>query len=146
MKLTFHGIKNDYDRDGFTVSLPPAENFNPKIDPKDCLFYYIKRTEHIRKDLQGRPVFITLRRPYLPMDSSTIANVMSESISLEGLSGKGFTAKSFRPTGATCALDTGINPDVARYIGRWRSADTFFKHYVHSRVPDTYLPALFNHV
>jgi hypothetical protein len=118
MEIVFHGIKNDYDRDGFTVRLP---------------------------DLEGRPVFLTLTSPFSAIDSKTVSKVLSECISLAGLAGRGFTAKSFRPTGATCAIDSGINPETARHIGRWRCSDTFFKHYVHSKVPSDYVSKLLEH-
>ena len=145
MQVVFHGIKNDYDRDGFTVKIPESPDIDPKIDPVQCMKSYIQRTDHIRHQISGKPVFLTLNAPFSAIDSRTVSKVLSECISMAGLAGKGFTAKSFRPTGATCAIDGGVNPDTARYIGRWRCADTFFKHYVHTKVPNQYVSDLLHH-
>jgi len=143
MSLSFHGIKNDYTRDGFTVTLPPVEDRFSKVDPIRCLKEYILRTDSIRHKVFGCPVFVTLREPYKAIDSSTVSSILNESIIAAGLSG--YSAKCFRPTGATCAIDNKIAPEVARHIGRWRCADTFTKHYVHTRVPTDFVEKLFDH-
>jgi integrase len=145
LSVYFHGIKNDYQRDGFTVTLPPTEDVHYKIDPIVCLRCYIDKTDSIRQLLPDRPVFVTLRAPYRAIDSSTVSGILYDSISAAGLKGKGYTAKNFRPTGATCAINNGINPDIARHIGRWRSSDTFEKHYVHTKVPASYITKLSSH-
>lgn len=69
---------------------------------------------------------------------------MKQAISLAGLDGCGYSAKSFRPTAATTAINLGCNPDTVRKIGRWHSMDVFYEHYVHTKPPDGYLDQLWN--
>ena len=45
--------------------------------------------------------FLALNPPYAAIVAKTVAGIMNEAIALVGLSGKGYSAKSFRPTGAT---------------------------------------------
>ena len=131
--VTFFGIKNDVQRAGFVVFLPM--NVDPIIDPVSCVKCYISRTEDIRSD---KAVFLSLKLPYKGLASSSIANILEESIELAGLGGQGFSAKSFRPTGATVAIKKGVNPKVVQQIGRWKSTDVFFQHYVHSKTPSEF--------
>ena len=56
MEVTLFGIKNDYHRDGFKVSVPPS--MNPSLSPVKALQCYIERTSYIRP-LNG-PVFLSL--------------------------------------------------------------------------------------
>jgi hypothetical protein len=35
---------------------------------------------------------------------------------------KVFLAKSFRPTGATSAIEIGINPEKVRKVGHWKDS------------------------
>ena len=55
-----------------------------------------------------------------------------------GLAGQGFSAKSFRPTGATRAIDGGIDPEIVQKMGRWKCTEVFREHYVHSKTPTIY--------
>lgn len=125
--VRFLGIKNDYDREGFEVVLPASRDL--KVDPVGALRCYIERTESIRDSTQA--VFLTLVRPYRAISSSTVGKILSESIDLAGLAAQGFSAKSFRPTGATNAIASGIQPDMVRKIGRWKNQEVFESHYVH---------------
>ncbi len=139
-KITFFGIKNDTQRTGFEVVLPKHDV--PKLDPIRCLKDYIERTASVRP--AGEPVFLALRRPHNAIDASTVSRVLEECIQLAGLSGRGYSAKSFRPTGATSAIDKGIDPQIVQKLGRWKTSDVFYKHYVHSRTPDDYLQSMFH--
>ena len=40
------------------------------------------------------------------------------------------TARSFRKTGASTAINKGMDPDLIMKLGRWKSVDVFYKHYV----------------
>ena len=110
-----------------------------RCDPILCLQTYLDITQSQRITVPSSPVFITLTKPYRPIDSSTVSSVLCEAIRLAGLSDRQYTARSFRPTGATQAISCGIHPDVARHVGRWRSEETFDKHYVHTKVPTSYV-------
>ncbi len=141
LSVCFHGIKNDYDRDGFVVTIPPASS--EKLDPVSCLQEYMLRTESIRQSIPDLPVFITLTKPYRAMSASSISAVLHEAIVLSGLDSKHYTPKCFRPTGATQAISVGTDPNIARHIGRWRSQEVFEKHYVHSKVDSSYTDSIF---
>jgi len=125
--IWFHGIKNDYKRDGFEVRIAPSED--PQLDPVGALKCYIEKTETMRPS--NGSVFLTLVRPFRGISSTTVGKILGESISLAGLEGQQFSAKSFRPTGATASVQAGCNPDIIRHVGRWKSRDVFEQHYVH---------------
>ena len=57
----------------------------------------------MHRPTQAKPVFLTLNRPYRALCASGIAKILVKAISYAGLDGLGYSAKSFRPTGATGA-------------------------------------------
>ena len=59
------------------------------------------------------------------LEAASIAKFLEDSIILAGLGGQGFSAKSFRPTGTTSAIEQGINPEVVRKVGRWQVSEVF---------------------
>ena len=130
--VTLHGIKNDTARTGFTVFLQPTTD--EKLNPVSALQTYIVRTA------QDRPVdnavFLTLTTPHRSITSGTVASILCDAIKLAGLDGQGFSAKSFRPTGATAAIDMKCDPEIAMQLGRWKTRSVFFDHYVHSKPPE----------
>ncbi|KAH3890209.1 hypothetical protein DPMN_014281 [Dreissena polymorpha] len=108
MTICFHGIKNDINRQGFEVNIP-QNGEKHSCDPVKCLKMYIERTQDCRsKECVG--LFLTLRAPYHAIAVDTVANILEEAIYRVGLQGQGFTAKSFRPTGATNAVNIGVLP------------------------------------
>jgi integrase len=135
MQIKFFGIKNDTNRSGFEVDIPKHEN--DKLDPVSALKVYIARTECIRPQTT-KPVFLSLSKPWKVIEACTIGRVLEQAIKLAGLDGRGFTAKSFRPTGATIAVENGVDPEKVMRIGRWKTRSVFFDHYVHSRVEDDF--------
>ena len=139
VQVTFHGIKNDLDRSGFKILLPRLEDKN--LDPVHCLEIYLQRTQHLRKD---DAVFLTLRAPFKAISASSVAKILEASIQRAGLANMGYSAKSFRPTGATRAIEQGINPDIVQKMGRWKSAEVFRDHYVHAKTPQNYPSAIIN--
>ena len=72
------------------------------------------------------------------ISAKTVANILNEAIDLAGLSGQGYSAKSYGPTGATFAVETGCDPEIAMRIGRWKTRSVFYDHYVHAQPPETY--------
>jgi len=129
--IVFHGCKNDSSRSGFQVVLQPTQD--PKLNPVQALKDYIQRTAQSRPD--GNPVFLTLSAPFRAISASTVATILNSAIKLAGLDGLGFSAKSFRPTGATAAIDANCDAEVAMKLGRWKTKSVFFDHYVHSKPP-----------
>ena len=71
---------------------------------------------------QSEPVFLTLRPPFKAFEASPIAKVLDETIKLARLTEQGFTAKSFRPTGATATIDKHIDPEIVQKVGRWKNS------------------------
>ena len=133
IKLSLFGIKNDTQREGFEVTVP--KHNNDLLDPGITLKEYIDLTSSKRSD---KSVFIALNRPYKGISSSAIGKILEEAISLAGLKDQGFSAKSFRPTGATFAIEQGVDPKIVQKIGRWKSTEVFYDHYVHSKTPDDF--------
>ena len=56
LSVIFHGIKNDYDRDGYKVNVPCASD--NKLDPVGALKVYVDKTHDLRG--QNGPVFLSL--------------------------------------------------------------------------------------
>jgi len=139
--FTLFGIKNDTARKGFQVTIPRGNIV--KIDPICTLQDYISRTSRNRG--QHGPVFMSLKAPFAALGASSVARILDESISMAGLAGQGYSAKSFRPTGATCAIEGKIEPETVRKVGRWKNAEVFFSHYVHSRTPDGFTDSILSH-
>jgi hypothetical protein len=107
------------------------------MDPVQCLKLFIQRTASVRP-LDTLPVFVSLKAPYKAIASDTIGSILQEAIHLAGLDGQGFTAKSFRPTGATTAVTLGIIPETVMKVGRWKTKEVFLNHYVYARMPRSY--------
>ncbi len=128
----FHGTKNDADQDGFRVHLRPSSD--PEVCPVKSLLQYLTRTVVQAKGCGG-PVFVSLQPPYSPLSATTIANILNQAITMAGLDRSLYSAKNFRLTGATVAVQTGAEPAQVQALGCWKQPDTFLKHYVHS-APD----------
>ena len=80
-------------------------------------------------------MFISLKKPHQGLTVQSISNILTGSITSAGLKG---TAKDFRPTGATSAMQAGIPEVAVMKVGRWRSADVFREHYVHYKASQDY--------
>ncbi|GFO17339.1 hypothetical protein PoB_004384400 [Plakobranchus ocellatus] len=58
--------------------------------------------------------------------------------------GPEFTARCFRPTGATAAVLGGVAAHTARSLGRWKTDDVFFNRYVFPLDPDSITDKMFS--
>jgi len=139
MTLHFWAIKNDTNRQRFEINIPPCDDSS--CDPISCLKMYIERTEQFRQG-DYRPLFIALNAPYKHISADTVANILQDSITAAGLSDQGFSAKSFRPTGATQAVSIGTLPETVMKIGRWKTKEVFLNHYVYGQVNKEYTDKL----
>ena len=135
MTITFFGIKNDSSRTGFQVMVPKASDV--LLDPVQTIKDYLCRTKTVRSQVVS-PVFLSLNSPYKALSAQSVGHVLEDSICDAGLDRKVYSAKSFRPTGATVAIDKGIHPKTVMKMGRWKTETVFFEHYVHSRTPCSY--------
>ena len=131
MSVVIHGNKNDSDRSGFVIDVSPASE--PNICPVDTMKCYLEKTRKFR--IRGGPIFISLKFPYGALSSQAITNILNESIEMVGLPRNIFSAKCFRPTGATKAVSAGYDPNIVQKVGRWKTTSVFLEHYVHSKVP-----------
>ena len=62
MSVTFHGVKNDYSHDGFTVKIPPASN--KKLDLVTTLKDYVTNTALQCITNNDGATFLLLVKPY----------------------------------------------------------------------------------
>ena len=51
---------------------------------------------------------------------------------------QGFSAKSFRPTGATRSIAAGVIPEIIMKVGRWVTKGAFLNNYVHKVAPASF--------
>ena len=54
-----------------------------------------------------------------------MSKILLEAIERVGLGGIGYKTTCFRPTAANAAIRTGCEPDMAMYVGRWKTKDVF---------------------
>ena len=105
---------------------------DPVICPVRTLEDYLERTSGAGP--KG-PVFVLLKDVYKPVMVTVISGILNKAIKLAGLDSKVYSAKNFRPTSATAAVESGLVPDQLRAIGQWHCQETFECHYVHA-LPD----------
>lgn len=134
LTITFFGIKNDTSRSGFEVRLPPSDDHS--LDLARALSVYMDRTS--KQVPADGPVFVSLTKPFTHLSPQTISHILTEAISRVGLGVHGYTAKCFRPTGANAAIQSKVEPETAMHIGRWKTKEVFYNHYVHSMAPSWY--------
>ena len=108
------------------------------LDPVSALRPYITRTDTQRRYPEV-PGFIALQPPFRALKAGTVANIMEDAIRLAGLGNHGYSAKDFRPIGATTAFESGTNPDIVMKTGQWKAAFVFRDHYVHSKPPAEFI-------
>ena len=96
--------------------------------------------------VKGGAVFLSLNAPHGPISAAPVAKILQEAIKLAGLAGQGYTAKSFYPTGATTAIESDIDPQIVRKLGRWENSDVFYAHYVHAITPQDFTSELLDYV
>jgi hypothetical protein len=137
LTLTLHGIKNDTTRSGFEIDIPGHSD--PVVDPVQTLRIYIERTDRFR---HNGDLFIQLQEPYKAISAATVSKVLDESIKLAGLPANQYSAKSFRPTGATTAIEEGYDANKVMKVGRWKTQSVFYDHYVHNKTPNSFTDSI----
>ena len=150
LQVTFLGIKNDSQRTGFQVTLPP--NPDLKLDPVVTLRTYLSRTDSMRctttkpmRCTTTKPVFLSLVRPYSAISASTVAQVLGKAIGAAEAFGlaPGHRPKDFRPTSATRAVQLGFDTDDVQRLGRWKTRSVFLEHYVHNKIEESFTKMMF---
>ena len=82
---------------------------------------------------------MTLNAPHSALKSTTVAKLMEQRIAHVGQNVEGYTAKSYRPTGAMYSIDANIiDPEIVMKMGRWHTKPLFYDHYIQSETPVGY--------
>jgi len=134
MTVTFFGTKNDTSRSGFEIRIPGSDE--TKVNVVGSLKSYMQRTQTLVGE--DNAVFLALNAPHKVLRAEGVRKVLTESISLAGLDGQGFTPRCFRPTGANAAMEAGCTPEAAMQIGRWKTKEVFLNHYVYPMAPQNF--------
>ena len=72
-----------------------------------------------------KPVFLYLNGKHPePLGKQRIAKIMTRTLQAAGIDDT--TARSFRKSGASAAINKGTDPDLVMKLGRWKSVDIFF--------------------
>ena len=71
-----------------------------------------------------------------------MASILNEAIKLAGIDTKKFSAKMFRCSGATASIDAGVDAEIVRKLGRWKTSFVFYEHYVHSKTPASHVTSV----
>jgi len=79
MTVKFWSIKNDTNRQGFKVNVPPSND--TKCDQVQCLKTYIDRANQFTSD-SYRPLFMALRPPFKAISADTVGNILEEAIAV----------------------------------------------------------------
>lgn len=130
MVIQFFGTKTDSNRTGHEVLI--KRGTEDIIDPVKTMKDYLSRTQPLVDADGDSPVFLSLHAPYSALSAAAVADTLNKCIKEAGLDDSGFTARSFRPTGATAYYVTsGVEHHITRTLGRWKSEECFNGRYVY---------------
>jgi len=136
------GYKNDLYGDGKQVSL--HESSNELCCPVRTFEAWKRRTCSLRRGVPNCPLLFSLQRPIKQLSASESAFILKELATDTGLDPAIFTAKTFRKSGIMAGIDAGVEPDAIFCLGGWRSAETFYRHYIVQAIPRTYTDLIFD--
>jgi len=135
--ITFvrHGLaKQDRQSHRKATVFIPAFPENRKLDPKRCLYYYLKATERFRKSPDGEDetkVFLGLNEPHRPVSAQTISHWIVETLRLTlGDRNLKVKAHSTRALGPSLALFRGASVESIMQAADWSSESTFIRSYL----------------
>ncbi len=117
MDICLLGFKTDKQANGETFRIWKCSE--EKLCPVLSLFDYIKRVKG-----EDDRIF--------PLSADRISTILKEVIKKAGLDSV-YTARSFRSGGATSGIKNGIQADQLMKIGKWKTTDIFYNHYVAAR-------------
>ena len=133
LSLANFGGKTDKNKEGIPTTITAATS--PALCPVRTLRAYINKTADIRAKIDGSPIFIYLDKSVksrsdgvAALSAERVAKIMTMTLVAAGI--EETTARSFRKTGASTAINKGVDPDLVMKLGRWKSPEVFFKHYV----------------
>lgn len=118
---------------GATIFIPSFPE-NKKLDPKRCLFYYLKATEKYRKSGTGEDetkLFLGLNEPHKPVSSQTLSNWIVQTLKLTLQDDKvKVKAHSTRAIGPSFALFKGASIESILASADWSRETTFTRFYL----------------
>ncbi|XP_044137826.1 uncharacterized protein LOC122928733 [Bufo gargarizans] len=106
----------------------PAFPDNQALCPVLCLKEYLSRTISLREPSNPQ-LFISFRRPFLPVASVTLSRWVKWILSLAGVDTSIFTAHSVRGASATSMTIAGARLEDVLRLADWSRASTFREFY-----------------
>jgi site-specific recombinase XerD len=134
------GFKNDYDANGAEVTIPSSTD--PILCPVQALKCYLERTQPLRSGLDSK-LFIATKKPFGGLTAQRCSKLLQQVAQQAGLDPQLFTGRTFRRGGATTAINHNINPDVVMKMGRWKSPQVMYEHYVRAKPNQSYTDQVF---
>ena len=101
------------------------------IDPVQSMKDYSSRRHSLITQGRDSPVFLTLNFPFSGLSAADVADMLNKWVKGAGLDEAGNSARSFRPTGATAYITSGIETHRTRSLRRWKSEECFNERYVY---------------
>lgn len=126
MTVSLIAFKNDYHRDGAILSVQACS------EPSLC---FIRSTHLLIQEVQRRwprasHLFVN-EHDGEPLKPNSISRLLKEACVAADMPDR-YSARNFRPGGATRGLAAGLPLDLVMHIGRWRDANTVYGHYLRS--------------
>jgi hypothetical protein len=120
MDMCLLGFKTDGQANGEVFRI--WKSSTAKLCPVRALHCYIEQYCNSSEEVRVYPI-----------SSQRISNILKMVIKEAGMDSSVITARSFRSGGATSGIKNGVMPDQLMKIGRWKSTDVFYNHYVAAR-------------
>jgi len=126
MTISLLAFKNDYHRDGAVLRVQACSV------PKLCLIRTVHRLVGVvrRRWPRASHLFVGDNNGK-PLKPASISRLLKDACQAAGI-GDRYTARNFRPGGATRGIAAGLPLDLVMHIGRWRDINTVYAHYLRS--------------
>lgn len=126
--------KQDRERHFGSQIFVPAFQENYRLDPKRALYWYLKKTQFLRKGSDGiseKKIFLALNKPHQAVSTQTISNWIVQTIKM-AYQDKCLKVKahSTRALGPTWALYKGASMKSILEVADWSKKSTFTKFYL----------------
>jgi hypothetical protein len=126
MTVSLLAFKNDYHRDGAVLSVQACS------EPKLCLVRAAHRlVREVRRRWPRASHLFVSDNDGKPLKAASVSRLLKSACEAAGM-GERFSARNFRPGGATRGLAAGLPLDLVMHIGRWRDCNTVYDHYLRS--------------
>ena len=107
----------------------PSFNSNPTLCPVRALQEYERRSESLRRAGSTRPLFISVRKPHLPVKPCTIGKWLQRVMTDAGIDTSIFSAHSTRGASTSKARASGVSSHDILKAANWSSESTFCRFY-----------------